>query len=220
MVSSFLPRIAAATWISTALCFTATAALADTPPKERYYLEVGEITAKPELKPEAVKMATPRVLSEVKKAFEHHPQIVAKLEGAPDPKSDPDGYRSYLGKKQITSALKVTIEITDATETLAPLADKPGTQRHEIRLALRMLGAHIPDDTLGFTGHGKAKVEQEVGAKVSGRDRQETWDQVTELAVSQAVKTALEELTLAAKVKAKPKSKPKPAGKTALPGAH
>jgi len=73
---------------------------------------------------------------------------------------------------------------------------------------------------LGFTGHGKAKVEQEVGAKVSERDRQETWDQVTELAVSQAVKTALEELTLAAKVKAKPKSKPKPAGKTALPGAH
>jgi len=220
MVSSILPRIVAATWFSTALSFTAAAALADGPPKERYYLELSEITAKPELKPEAVKMATPRVLSEVKKAFEHHPQIVAKLEGAPDPKSDPDGYRSYLGKKQITSALKVTIEITDATETLAPLADKPGTQRHEIRLALRMLGAHIPDDTLGFTGHGKAKVEQEVGAKVSGRDRQETWDQVTELAVSQAVKTALEELTLAAKVKAKPKSKPKPAGKTALPGAH
>lgn len=39
-------------------------------------------------------MATPRVLAEVKKAFEYQAQIVAKLEGAPDPKTDPDGYRS------------------------------------------------------------------------------------------------------------------------------
>ena len=46
----------------------------------------------------------------------------------------------------------VTVEITDASETFTPIADKPGAQQLETRLALRMLGTHIPDDTLGFTG--------------------------------------------------------------------
>ena len=112
----------------------------------------------------------------------------------------------------------VTVEITDASETFTPIADKPGAQQLETRLALRMLGTHIPDDTLGFTGHGKAGVKQEIGAKVSDRDRQETWDQLTELAVSQAMKTALEELTLAAKTRPKPKYKPKPSSKVVPPG--
>ncbi|MEI9940140.1 MAG: hypothetical protein WDO69_23210 [Pseudomonadota bacterium] len=217
MASTFLPRCAAA-FLLAVLSFTGAVSLAEPPPKERYYFELRGITPKPELRPEVVKVAAPRVLSEVKKAFEHHPQIVSKLEGAPDPKVDPDGYRSYLDKSQITGAFNVTIEITDATETLTPIVDKPGAQRQEVRLALRMLGAHIPDDTLGFTGHGKARVEQEVGAQVSDRERQDTWDQLAELSVSQAMKTALEELTLAAKTKAKPK--PKPKAKAAPPAAH
>ncbi len=97
-------------------------------------------------------MATPRVLSEITKTCEHHPQIVAQLAGAPDPKVDPDAYRSYLDKSHIAGAFNVTVEISDASETITPIADKPGAQQLEIRLALRMLGTHIPDDTLGFTG--------------------------------------------------------------------
>jgi hypothetical protein len=178
--------------------------------KERYYFELKAITAKPELKPEAVKMATPRVLTEVKKALEHQPQIVAKLEGAPDPKTDPDGYRAFLAKSHIVGAFNVNIEITDAVQLLTPKADKPGAEELEIRLALRMLGSHIPDDTLGFTGHGKAGVAQEVSGTPSAHDLQGTWDQVTELAVSAALKTALDELALSAKTKPKPKAKPKP----------
>ena len=191
------------------------------PPKEKYYFELKAITPKPELKPEVVKTATPRVLAELNKAFEHHPQIVAHLEGAPDPKIDPDAYRAYLDKSHVTGAYNVTVEITDAVETLTPLADKPGAQRLEIRLALRMLGSHIPDDTLGFTGHGKANVTQEVGAKVPEHDRQETWGQVSELAVSKAIETALEELTLAAQSKPKKsKQKQKPVGKAAPAAPH
>jgi hypothetical protein len=180
------------------------------PAKERYYFELKAITAKPELKPEAVKMATPRVLAEVKKAFEHQPQIVAKLEGAPDPKADPDGYRAFLAKSHIAGAFNVNIEITDAVQLLTPKADKPGAQELEIRLALRMLGSHIPDDTLGFTGHGKAGVQQEISGTPSAQELQGTWDQVAELAVSAALRTALEELALSAKTKPKPKAKPKP----------
>ena len=192
-----------------ALAFAGSTANAEAP-KERYYFELKAVSAKPELKPEAVKMATPRVLAEVKKAFEHQPQIVAQLEGAPDPKTDAEGYRAFLAKSHIAGAFNVTIEITDAVQQLTPKADKPGVQQLEIRLALRMLGSHIPDDTLGFTGHGKAGVQQEVSGAPSARDLQGTWDQVTELAVSAALRTALEELALSAKTKPKPKAKPKP----------
>ncbi len=199
-----------------ALAFAGSTAYAEAA-KDRYYFEVKSITAKPELKPEAVKMATPRVLAQVKKAFEHQPQIVAQLEGAPDPKTDPDGYRAFLAKSHIAGAFSVNVEITDAVQQLTPMTDKPGAQQLEIRLALRMLGSHIPDDTLGFTGHGKAGVQQEVSAAPSAHDLQGTWDQVAELAVSAAVRTALEELALAAKTKPKPKAKPKP---TAAPAPH
>ncbi|HWZ88893.1 MAG TPA: hypothetical protein VNW92_08585 [Polyangiaceae bacterium] len=192
-----------------ALAFAGSTAYAEGA-KDRYYFELKAITTKPELKPEAVKMATPRVLAEVKKAFEHQPQIVAKLEGAPDPKTDPDGYRAFLTKSHIAGAFNVNIEITDAVQQLTPKADKPGAQTLEIRLALRMLGSHIPDDTLGFTGHGKAGVQQEVSGMPSAHDLQGTWDQVTELAVSAAMRTALEELALSAKTKPKPKPKAKP----------
>jgi len=191
------------------LAFAGSTAYAE-PAKERYYFELKAITAKPELKPEAVKMATPRVLAQVNKAFLHQPQIVAKLEGAPDPQTDPDGYRAFLAKAHIAGAFNVNIEITDAVQLLTPKTDKPGAQELEIRLALRMLGSHIPDDTLGFTGHGKAGVQQEVSAAPTAHDLQATWDQVTELAVSAALRTALEELALSAKTKPKPKPKTKP----------
>jgi hypothetical protein len=78
-----------------ALAFAGSTVYADAP-KEKYYFELKAVTAKPELKPEAIKMATPRVLADVKKAFEQQPQLVAKLDGAPDSKTDPDGYRRYL----------------------------------------------------------------------------------------------------------------------------
>ena len=217
MPSNHWPRVASAAFSLFALTF-ASAALAADPPKEHYYFELKAITPKPELKPDAVKQASPRVSAELKKAFEHHPQLVAKLEGAPDPKLDSEGYRAFLDKLHVAGAYNVTVEITDATEALVPIEDKPGAQRLEIRLALRMLGSHIPDDTLGFTGHGKANVKQEFGAKVPEHERQDTWNQVTELAVSKAIETALEELTLAAKTK--PKLKPKPKPTVGKPASH
>lgn len=218
MASTFWPRGAAAL-LSLVLSFTAAASLGADPPKERYYFELRAITPKAELKADAVKAATPRVLAELKRAFEHHPQLVVQLEGAPDPKADPDGYRHYLEKAHITGAFAVNVELMEASENTAPVADKPGAQEHETRLALRMLGTRIPDDTLGFTGHGKASAKGD-GARVSERERQETWDQLSELAVSKAITTALEELTLAAKTKPKPKYKPKPASKAAPAPAH
>lgn len=67
-------------------------------------------------------------------------EVVVQLEGAPDAKSDPDAYRAYLAKARIAGAFSVTVEITDAAEVATPIEDKPGAQRLETRLALRMLG--------------------------------------------------------------------------------
>ena len=164
--------------------------------KKKYHFELTAVTAKSEVKPDVSRAATPRVEAQVKKVFETHPQLVAKLDGAPDPKANADGYRKYLAKKAISGSYLVTVEITDASEELVPLDDKPNSQRLVIHVAIHMLGENIPGRTMGFTGDGKATIKQEVGVKVRDRDRAYTWDQAAELAVDDAMKTVFQQLAL------------------------
>ena len=164
-------------------------------PKQRYHFELTAVTAKADIKPS-----------------------IAKLD-APDPKLDADAYRSFLTKSHIAGAYDVAVEITGATEELTPLADKPGSQLLEMRLVLDMTGKTIPDGTLGFVGHGKATIQQEVGAKLRDSERAETWGQVVEVAAAAALKNAFQQLDAApkkTKPKAKPKARPKQSGR-ALP---
>ena len=154
------------------------------------------MTAKSEVKPEVATAATPRVEAQVKKVFENHPQLVAKLEGAPDPKTSADAYRKYLGTKGITGAYLVTVEITDASEEVVPFEDKPNAQRLVIHIGIHMLGENIPGRTMGFTGDGKATIKQEIGMKLRDRDREYTWDQAAELAVDDAMKTVFQQLAV------------------------
>jgi hypothetical protein len=170
-------------------------------PKKKYHFELTAVTAKSDVKPDVSRAATPRVEAQVKKVFSGHPQLVAKLEGAPDPKSNADGYRRYLTQHAISGAYLVTVEITDASEELEPLEDKSSSQRLVIRIALHMLGENIPGRTMGFTGDGKATIKQEIGMKLRDRDREYTWDQAAELAVNDAMKTVF--LQLAAPPKPK-----------------
>jgi hypothetical protein len=169
---------------------------AEAAPKKKYHFELTAVTAKSEVKPDVSKAATPRIEAQVKKVFEGHPQLVAKLAGAPDPKTNADGYRKYLAKNAIAGAYLVTVEITDASEELVPFDDKPNSQRLVIHVALHMLGENIPGRTMGFTGDGKATIKQEVGMKVRDRDRQYTWDQAAELAVDDAMQTVFKQLAL------------------------
>jgi len=174
---------------------------ADAAPKKKYHFELTAVTAKPEVKPEVAKAATPRVEAQVKKVFETHPQLVGKLEGAPDPKTSADAYRKYLGTKGIAGAYLVTVEITDASEEVVPFDDKPNAQRLVIHVGIHMLGENIPGRTMGFTGDGKATIKQEVGMKVRDRDREYTWDQAAELAVDDAMKTVFQQLAVPPKKK-------------------
>ena len=169
---------------------------ADAAPKKKYHFELTAVTAKPEVKPEVAKAATPRVEAQVKKVFETHPQLVGKLEGAPDPKTSADAYRKYLGTKAIAGAYLVTVEITDASEEVVPFEDKPNAQRLVIHIGIHMLGENIPGRTMGFTGDGKATIKQEIGLKLRDRDREYTWDQAAELAIDDAMKTVFQQLAV------------------------
>jgi hypothetical protein len=181
-----------------ALCaaLVATSTAAEAAPKKRYHFELTAVTAKSEVKPDVSKAATPRVEAQVKKVFETHPQLVAKLDGAPDPKANAEGYRKYLARKAISGSYLVTVEITDAFEELVPLDGKPNAQRLVVRVGIHMLGENIPGRTMGFTGDGKATIKQEVGVKVRDRDREYTWDQAAQLAVEDAMKTVFQQLAL------------------------
>ena len=175
---------------------TATAA----PAKKKYHFELTAVTAKAEVKPEVAKSATPRVEAQVHKAFANHPQLVADLDGAPDPKTSADPYRKYLVKKGLSGSYLVTVEITEASEELVPMEGK-GSQRFNVRVAIHMLGENIPDRTIAFTGDGQATIKQEVGKIVRDKDRDYTWDSAAELAVHDAIETSLARLGLPQKKK-------------------
>src|ERR1041384_5738989 len=71
------------------------------PAKKKFHFELTAVTPKSDVKADVAKAATPRVEAQVKKVFETHPQLVAKLDGAPDPRANADGYRQYLARKSI-----------------------------------------------------------------------------------------------------------------------
>jgi hypothetical protein len=167
-------------------------AMALAAPKKRFHFELAAVTPKPEVGAEVAKAAVPRVEAQVRKAFETHPQLVAKLPGAPA-KTQPDAYRRFLAQQRIAGAYLVTVELTEATEELVPM-DKPGSQRLVVSIAVHLLGETIPGRTMGFTGDGRATVKQEIGMRVRPRDREVTWEQAAEVAIADALATVFKQL--------------------------
>ncbi|HWU86694.1 MAG TPA: hypothetical protein VN253_05450 [Kofleriaceae bacterium] len=159
---------------------------------KKFHFELLAVTPKPEVKPDVARTAVPRVEGQVKKAFESHPQLVAKLDGAPD-KAQVDAYRKFLAQKGLAGAYLVTVEVTEASEEVDPM-DKPNTQRLVVSIAVHVLGETIPGRTMGFTGDGRATIKQEVGKKVRPRDREVAWDQAAEVAIADAMKTVFKQL--------------------------
>jgi hypothetical protein len=173
-----------------ALATVATAA----PAKKKYHFELTAVLTKPEVKADVAKTAQSRVEGQVKKAFEGHPQLVAALDGAPDPRTSADAYRKFLTKKGVSGAYLVTVEVTSASEEIVPLEDKAKSQRMVVHVAIHVLGETIPGRTMGFTGDGQATVKQEIGMKIRDNDRNYAWDGAAETAVNDALKTCFEQL--------------------------
>lgn len=163
--------------------------------KKKYHFELAAVTAKPDVKADVGKAATPRVEGQIKKAFETHPQLVAKLVGAPE-KDKTDAYRLFLKKKGLAGAYLVTVEITEASEEVVPMEGKPGSQRLVVHIGVHLLGEVIPNRTMGFTGDGQATVKQEIGKKLRDRDREFAWDAAAEVAIADAMTTVFKQLAI------------------------
>jgi len=184
--------------VATTLIFVGNSAWAA--PKKKYHFVLASVTPKPEVKAADAKAAVPRVEGQVKKSFETHPQLVAKLEGAPALPDKPtpqqmDAYRAFLKKKGLAGSFLVTVDVTEASEEVVP-TDKPNTQRLVVRVAVHMLGEQIPGRTMGFTGDGQATIKQEVGKKVRDRDREVAWDAAAEAAIADAMATVFKQLAV------------------------
>lgn len=164
---------------------------AEAAPK-KFHFELAAVTPKSAVKPDVAKAAVPRVEAQVRKTFETQPQLVAKLEGAPE-KDKADAYRKYLVQKGVSGAYLVTVEITEAAEELQPM-DKPNSQRFNVTIAVHVLGETIPGRTIAFTGDGRAKIKQEIGKTLRPRDREYTWDQAAEIAIADAMQTVFKQL--------------------------
>ena len=163
--------------------------------KKKYHFELTAVTPKPEVKADVAQIAVGRVEAQVKKTFETHPQLVAKLDDNAPPREQAIEFRKYLAKKGLSGAYLVTVEITDASEELVP-TDKPNTQRLSVRIAVHLLGETIPGRTMGFTGDGKATIKQEVGKKLRDLDRNHAWDSAAELAIADAMTTVFKQLAI------------------------
>ncbi len=162
--------------------------------KKKYHYALTKVLTKPETKADLAKVVAARVEAQVKKAFGGHPQLVVLMDGAPDPKTNAEGYKQYLAKKGIAGAYFVTVDIVEASEELVPVEGKPNTQRLVIRLALHLLGEAIPAMTMAFSGDGQATIKQEVGKKVRERDREVSWDDAAKLAVDDAIAKSIKQV--------------------------
>lgn len=176
-----------------ALC--ATVSFADAQPnKKKYHFSLAAVNVKPEVKADVAKDAAPRVADQVQKAFETHPQLVADLgKEAPDWKTKADAFRKHLARKGVAAGFLVTVDITDASEEIQP-TDRPNTQRLVVKVSVHLLGETMPGRTMGFTGDGSATIKQEVGKKVSERDRKFAWDDAAKAAIDDAMVTVFKQL--------------------------
>ena len=189
-----VPRSLLAAIAVVAVAVVASSALAK--PKPKYHFFLFEVAPAQNVTGTAVPAAQPRVKAQAEKAFASHPQIVAKLDGAPDPKTDPAGYTAFLKKKKLAGAYKVNVEITEATEEVEAIEGKPGENRLVVRLGLRMFGETIPKRVMGFSGDGSATIKVEVGKAPRPRDKEYAWDEASKLAIKDAITSALAKLAL------------------------
>lgn len=176
--------------------------------KVKYHLELSEVTSKAEGADKAlVDAVIPLLTAEVNKAFANHEQLIAQLDGAPDPAVDPKGYAKWLEKKKIAGSYKVNVEIAMYTEEIEDATSGNGDKRLVIRLELKMFGETIPERKMGFVGEGGSAIKQDVGKKVRPKDREFAMQEAVSLAVADALAESLQKLAAPPAKPAKKKSK-------------
>jgi hypothetical protein len=166
------------------------------PAKKKYHFEVDDVRAGKEVAGDLATEVTPRVKATAEKLIGTNPQLVAALEGAPDPATDAAGYAKWLTNNKIDGSFKVTIEVTAATEQVEAVESKPNTQRIDVHLELHMFGETIPTRKMGFSGDGSSTVKEEIGKKLRPIDRDAAWNDAAEEALTKAIDESLQKLSM------------------------
>lgn len=178
------------------LALTALAQPAEAKAKKRYYFELAEVKSDESLGKVGAELVAPAT-AQVTKAIAGHPQLVAVLEGAPDPKTDARGFKKWLTKKKLSGAYRVNVEVIAFEEELEDKDESLSNKEKRliIRVTLRTFGETIPERVMGFSGEGSATVKLDVGKKLRPKDRDYAIAQALELAMADALTSSLTKLT-------------------------
>ncbi len=170
--------------------------------KKRYYFELAEVKAADSLGKTGADLVAPAT-AQVAKSIAGHPQLVATVEGAPDPKVDARGFKKWLTRKKLSGAYRVNVEVIAFEEELEDKDDSLNKEKRLIvRLSLRTFGETIPERVMGFSGEGSATIKLDIGKKLRPKDRDYAIAQALELAMTDALESSLTKL-------AAPPAKPK-----------
>lgn len=184
------------------LALTALAQPAEAKAKKRYYFELAEVKSAESLGKVGAELVAPAT-AQVTKAIAGHPQLVAVLEGAPDPRTDARGFKKWLTKKKLSGAYRVNVEVIAFEEELEDKDESLSKEKRLIiRLSLRTFGETIPERVMGFSGEGSATIKLDVGKKLRPKDRDYAIAQAFEMAMADALASSLTKL-------AAPPAKPK-----------
>ncbi|MBT8495118.1 MAG: hypothetical protein KJO07_18880 [Deltaproteobacteria bacterium] len=175
------------------------AATASAAPKHRFVFELTGVKLKGKF-PAALEAEIGKQLSKQIKA---NPRLLAEPpEGAPDPSTDPKGFKAYMQKRRLRS-FKVNVEVTDYEERIEPSPRSKRGKMVVVRIALRIFGETVPERTMAFTGDGSATIKIGTGSKVRDKDKQVANREATQLAVEDAVGTSIRKLDAGKKKKKK-----------------
>ena len=159
------------------------------PPKkgaERYYLKVVAVEYEDGVKAQALEQM---VRDKFAAQLQGRPEFLTSLDGAPDPKADPDGFGKWAEKNKVR-AFDVRIKFVKYNRTLAPIVGS-NDQMLSVNVEMQLLGANVPLETLGMTGTGSGTVSAQVGKTVTAKIDEDVHAQ----AIDGALKNAFDEAT-------------------------
>lgn len=164
---------------------------------KKYYFELVEVRAGETLDKTVAADALRLLDTETRKQYAAHKQLAPNLTGAPEPEANKKKFVKWLIKKKIAAAFKVDVELTKYTEELEPTTTPNAgkdAKRLVVHLEIHMFGETMPGHKMGFEGEGTATVKEDVGKKMTAKDREFTIQYAIELAVADAIAKSLEKL--------------------------
>jgi len=165
--------------------------------KRRYVMDAWKVKVPKGLPKEL----EPHIRVQLTKSIKKNKRLMAKVEGAPDPKATPKKFIKYLKKRRI-AYYRLNVELKKYERKVLPMPDGSKGKRLQVSLAVRTFGTTYPKRIIAFAGWGSGKVIIEVGRRgPRKRDDQEAVRAALEVAIDQALERSIKKLD-------RPKSKP------------